>query len=477
MQRTVLIHHHIFKNAGTSFNHALERAFGERFLEFDLSGSQVVTQAHLASFLDEKTEVLAVSGHHICLPTPQSEAVQTLSSVLLRKPLSRIRSIYEFERKQNAQTEGAVMAKQLDFKDFVVWRLETSPHVFCNYQTLYCARTDNLYAKYAPTQADLALALENLKTCLVIGTVERYSEFLLMAQYELNRYHPDIVLRNLHLNITAKPATEKRASTREMLIEELGQEIVEKLEEMNQFDEQLYQFADGQLSDWLAQEVEAKASYFEATGTRLLENRRWQDAKAAFQGAIAIKPSWFKPHYGLGAITDRLGDVDGAIRHYRRAAELNPGFAWTYLELGNLFYRQEAFGEAADYYRHAIAAHLPNENGLFHLKLGDALLEDNEVEAAIASYQQAERLNPNSMEAKLKLSLAYLKNQDWQPAEDFALKALQLAPDSCAVYVRLGDICWAKGEKAEAVDYYRKGTAIEPENMTCAERLKRVVAD
>ena len=243
MKRIILVHHHIFKNAGTSFNHALKQNFEDNFLEFDLPRSQIITQAILDNFILEKPQALAISGHHICLPTPQGENYRTISSILLRKPLARIRSIYNFEKKQDAKTSGAIKAKELNFKQFVEWRLATSPFVFCNYQTLYCSMTQKHKPKYVPTEEDLELAIRNLSQCAVVGTVERYQESLKIANERLKEFFPDINLAYVHKNLTSK-SVPSDDEVREGLVRDLGEDIVAKLEEMNQLDEQLYKIAD-----------------------------------------------------------------------------------------------------------------------------------------------------------------------------------------------------------------------------------------
>ena len=248
MQRTVLVHYHIFKNAGTSFNHALEQAFGERFLEYDLPGGHVINSEMLKMFILMHPAMVAVSGHHIAMPTPETEEIQVISSVLLRRPLSRIRSIYEFERQQRSRTDGAVMAKELDFKQFVVWRLETAPIVFCDYQTHYCSRTQLLDPKYRPLETDFQLAVANLEKTTIVGTVERYNEMLRLAQKQLRVAfdNQDINLESVFLNTTSKGVTPD-AVIRQDLVEYLGEEIVSQIEDMNQFDERLYQLANARM--------------------------------------------------------------------------------------------------------------------------------------------------------------------------------------------------------------------------------------
>lgn len=250
MKKNILIHHHIFKNAGTSFNYALKQYFGARFFEYDLPQSQVVSQDILDKFILEHPDALAISSHHACMPTPQGQEYQTISSVFLRKPLDRIRSIYNFERKQDAQTQGAIKAKELDFKEYVVWRLKFTPTMFCNYQTHYCSRTTNNNAKYLPTNRDLEIAIENLHKCTIVGTVERYQETLNLAEAEIKKFYPSIKLDYQYLNATSQ-SKKTSESIQESLIEDLGEKIVAELENMNQLDKCLYEVANNKLNDRL----------------------------------------------------------------------------------------------------------------------------------------------------------------------------------------------------------------------------------
>lgn len=254
MPKTILIHHHIFKNAGTSFNYALKQHFGTSFAEFDLPHSQIVTAEDLDSFIQSHPQIGAISSHHACLPTPQSSNYQTISSVILRDPLARVRSVYQFEKQQNAQTLGAIKAKELNFKNYVLWRIQNTPIMFGNYQTHYCSRSQKNDLNKIPTETDLNTAINNLKQAAVVGIVERYQEFLNLSQTVLTQYYPKINLKYQRLNTTSKvmpSATEIRAS----LIDDLGQAIVSKLENMNQLDYLLYQKAKTIMNQNLANQV------------------------------------------------------------------------------------------------------------------------------------------------------------------------------------------------------------------------------
>jgi hypothetical protein len=238
----VLIHHHIFKNAGTSFNYALKQFFQANYCEYDLPNSQIVTAQYLEKFILEHPQTKVISSHHACLPTPQGSNYRTISSVLLRHPLARIESIYKFERQQNADTQGAKQAKLLNFKEYVIWRLDKTPNMFCNYQTHYCSRTKQSENDIKATQQSLARAIDNLQNCAIVGLVERYTDFLKIAQRKLDYYYSGLTLEYQYLNATNRQQinTEKIKNNLKL---KLGEKLVCLLEEGNQLDYQLYEVA------------------------------------------------------------------------------------------------------------------------------------------------------------------------------------------------------------------------------------------
>ena len=249
----LLIHYHIFKNAGTSFEWALERAFGERYTALDKESPRGFVAEHdFAQLVRLRPEVSAIASHQAAPPPPRLRGRQVFTSILIRDPLARVRSIYAFERGQQAKSPGAVKAKELDFKGYVEWRLKTAPAMFCNYQVHFCTRRDGpLRSRLGPE--DLQQAIANLDAVSIVGTVGRYAEWLGVAQKVLARAFPDLVLQATQQNVTAKSAGSK-AAILDQLIDELGDSIVQHLLENNELDMCLYQVADSILTRKLAEE-------------------------------------------------------------------------------------------------------------------------------------------------------------------------------------------------------------------------------
>ncbi|MGK7892421.1 MAG: hypothetical protein AB4372_01895 [Xenococcus sp. (in: cyanobacteria)] len=246
--QAILIHHHIFKNAGTSFCYALKKYFKDRFLECDLPNSRIVTEKDLKEFIQDNPQALAISGHHISLNTPRQPNYQLISSILLRQPLARIKSIYKFEQQQQANTSGAIQAKKLNFKEYVLWRMDVTPNMLGNYQTHYCSRTKPADIRKQPTEEELQIAITNLKKSAIVGTVERYEDFLQLALDRLREFFPGIHLGYIRLNKTS-PSQQTLEEIKTNLVEELGEELVIELEAKNQLDQKLYQVAEEILSN------------------------------------------------------------------------------------------------------------------------------------------------------------------------------------------------------------------------------------
>ena len=132
----ILIHYHIFKNAGTSFERSLARAFKwKRLLRLDSAlHDGHISHRDLIDAVRKNTQVKVVTSHQAVPPAPRIPGRKVISSILIRDPIARIRSIYAFERSQPEVHLGTLKARELDFKNYVEWRLKTSPRMFCNFQ-------------------------------------------------------------------------------------------------------------------------------------------------------------------------------------------------------------------------------------------------------------------------------------------------------------------------------------------------------
>ena len=253
--RPLLIHYHIFKNAGTSFEWTLQQALGKSLRTYDSPAPYgILSPDDIINYATRTPEAEAISSHQVVLPAPKIRGRRVVTSILVRDPIARIRSIYAFERRQDASTPGALKAKELDFRDYVEWRLSTTPATLCNYQVHFCSRTWGTRSGEKVGEVHLQEAIANLDRINIVGTVERYGEWLALAQAILSKIFPKISLSASRQNITGTGAQITEAAILDDLVKDLGQTLAEHLLERNELDMCLHQVADALLTRRLAEE-------------------------------------------------------------------------------------------------------------------------------------------------------------------------------------------------------------------------------
>jgi Ca-activated chloride channel homolog len=124
-----------------------------------------------------------------------------------------------------------------------------------------------------------------------------------------------------------------------------------------------------------------------------------------------------KKHIREGNRLYQKEDFQGSELEYRRALENNQKSTQGRFNLGNSLYRQDRFSEAAKAFGDiSLTDKDPAEAaGVYH-NLGNALLQEGNLEQSIEAYKQALRLNPHDEETRYNLAYAQhlLNNQEEQ---------------------------------------------------------------
>lgn len=241
--RHILLHGHIFKNAGTTLDWSLQRCFGDAFLDHrDDQSMRRGGADFLASLIAEHPDLGALSSHHLSRELPELPQVRLHPLFLVRHPLLRVRSVYDFERRQDAPTLGAQMAKQLGFRDYVAWRMRPDvPGTIRNYQTFYLARGNVEGRRPGRNLAGFELALSYVRQAPLVGVVELYDESMTLFEHRLRRAFPLIDLAYVRQNSSeaSSGAAPLQSRLAEILVElgDLAQEVIDR----NSYDLALYQ--------------------------------------------------------------------------------------------------------------------------------------------------------------------------------------------------------------------------------------------
>lgn len=215
MSRTILLHYHLFKNAGTSVDQILKRNFAERWVtaEFPPAGGDNSDQ--VTEWIKDTPDAMVYSTHTALGPIPQIKGVKIITIMMLRDPIARIRSAYRFERKQDAETWGTELARQYDLEGYVRARLARKGDRQCrNFQA-------HRLASMVPGEgSELERALIGLDQLSVIGLVENFDLGMTRLADLLQDPFPDFTWEAVQANrTTASPETPRDQDLNRLLEE------------------------------------------------------------------------------------------------------------------------------------------------------------------------------------------------------------------------------------------------------------------
>ena len=183
--RFVIVHYHLFKNAGTTLNRLLERNFsGElAYLHGDQSTSSLAGP-DLLQFLEANPQIRAVSSHHLRPPSPGTEDFVFFDILSVRNPLDRLRSMYDFYHR-SAEGDDPLIAygKERDIAGFFELLLDRCPHLVNNVQVNYFANAGR-YTR-PPDDKDLQRAVDIIVRSAAPVVTELFDCCAVSAEYFL----------------------------------------------------------------------------------------------------------------------------------------------------------------------------------------------------------------------------------------------------------------------------------------------------
>lgn len=200
MSRTIVLHYHLFKNAGTSLDQVFKRNFGNRWVTAEFPTHAANNTPLVETWIRQNPEAVVFSSHTAMGPIPVIEGVRIITVMLLRDPVERIRSAYRFERNQDANTWGAELAKQHDLEGYVNARLARTNDRQCrNFQM---ERLASLLPGDAPELERAQAALDELS---VVGIVEEFDRSLEVLSSLLKPAYPGFHTTSVRTNVTSRP--------------------------------------------------------------------------------------------------------------------------------------------------------------------------------------------------------------------------------------------------------------------------------
>jgi len=268
-QRSVLVHYHLFKNAGTSVERILRNSYGERWVKFDKAepGAKI-SGAEMQAYIEANPTIKAVSSHQLVPAMPQGDFTVT-PLVFLREPLARVKSAYLFEWQKQLGLEEP-KGPLGDYIEEKFMQKHTS--VIANFQVSRLSNTDYVDTCLHITRYEEKLLLnakEFVDQLPFFGLVDRFADSLELMRYHTASGFPELKIEEHRENVL-QHTDQSQEQRIDSLRREIGNGLFDELCVRNRFDMQLYSYAQGRF----AAAVEAMSAQGSSTAFDFTLRRR-----------------------------------------------------------------------------------------------------------------------------------------------------------------------------------------------------------
>ncbi|MDX1410723.1 MAG: tetratricopeptide repeat protein [Nitrospirales bacterium] len=180
-----------------------------------------------------------------------------------------------------------------------------------------------------------------------------------------------------------------------------------------------------------------QSSSYNNRGNAYYHLKQYQAALEDYNQAMALKPHWGDPYNNRGTLFYELGKYQAALKDYQQAITLNPYWGEPYFNLGILYLAQKKYAQAIEDFTKALnkmgdQSRVFNARGLAYEKLDNWTKAQEDYAKAIASDPSngeaffnlgRVQLHNDELEAAI---LSYQKSKDlgWEKADD-VLKVLR----------------------------------------------------
>jgi serine/threonine protein kinase/tetratricopeptide (TPR) repeat protein len=171
-------------------------------------------------------------------------------------------------------------------------------------------------------------------------------------------------------------------------------------------------------------------------GQALSGKKDLDGAIRTYQAALQIDPNYAEAHHSLGVVLFDRKDLDGAIREYQAALRIKPNYIGSHYGLGNAFYAKKDLAGAIREYQAALKINPSHAQA--HHNLGVVLFDKKDLDGAIREFQAALTIDPRFAQAHNHLGTVLVVKKDLDGAIRAYQAALQIDPNYAEAHCNLG---------------------------------------
>lgn len=182
----------------------------------------------------------------------------------------------------------------------------------------------------------------------------------------------------------------------------------------------------------------------------------------AYTRLVELMPGDARSQIRLGSALLADQRPDEAVVRFEEVIKLKPEDAHVHFLLGNAYRDRGELNEAIRCYRRSLALGRRNPVAVC-VQLGGALVKDGQLQAARVEYEKSIELAPDNPHLHFLLGNVHREQDEMEEAIACYRRSLGLGSQNpAAVYFQLGKVLERTGRTEEAVEAYAEGVRIKP---------------
>jgi tetratricopeptide (TPR) repeat protein len=187
--------------------------------------------------------------------------------------------------------------------------------------------------------------------------------------------------------------------------------------------------------------------------------------------AIAIEPDVAEFHSNLAEMCRLMKRFDEAVKHGKKAIELNPKSPAAVSNLGIAYYDQGDLDKAEACQKKALKLDPAFPAALNNL--GSILRDRKDKQGAIGYYRQVLAINPDHLDAINNLGALLTESERPDEAIGHLLKAIKLAPNYAEAHYNIGNAFLSLEQLDRAIYGFRQALSLKPDYADAYRGLAR----